>query len=138
MRVIILTGSGDEDTVLTAVIAGANGFLLKQSGIRDVLRAIDVVATGGSLLDPVAADRIVRRIRRLGETAETDPILGLAPRERQILELIAEGKTNKEIATDISLSEKTIKRSVSSILSKLNLDRRAQAAAMFVGRRQSG
>lgn len=134
-RVVILTGSGDEDSVLTAVIAGANGYLLKQSGVRDVMNAIDVVAKGGSLLDPVATDRMVRRIRRLGERSEPDPFVGLNPRERQVLEMIADGKTNKEIAGEMILSEKTIKRTVSVILSKLNLERRAQAAALFAGRR---
>jgi two-component system response regulator DevR len=134
-RVVILTGSSDEDTVLTAVVAGANGYLLKSSGVREVMNAIDVVAGGGSMLDPVATDRMVRRIRRLGEVAEADPLVGLAARERRILELIAAGQTNKEIAAEIKLSEKTVKRSVSLILSKLNLERRAQAAALYAGRR---
>jgi len=133
-RVVILTGSADEHTVLTAVVAGANGYLLKSSGVREVMHAIDVVAAGGSLLDPVATDRMVRRIRRLGEGAEADPLAGLAARERRILELIAAGHTNKEIASEIKLSEKTVKRSVSVILSKLNLERRGQAAALFAGR----
>lgn len=134
-RVVILTGSADEDTVLTAVVAGANGYLLKSSGVREVMHAIDVVAAGGSLLDPVATDRMVRRIRRLGEGSEVDPLVSLAARERRILELIAAGLTNKEIAVEIGLSEKTVKRSVSVILSKLNLERRAQAAALYAGRR---
>ena len=134
-RVVILTGSADEDTVLTAVVAGANGYLLKSSGVREVMHAIDVVADGGSLLDPVATDRMVRRIRRLGEGSAGDPLAGLAARERRILELIADGQTNKEIAAEIKLSEKTVKRSVSVILSKLNLERRAQAAALYAGRR---
>jgi len=136
-RVVILTGSADEDTILTAVVAGANGYLLKSSGVREVMHAIDVVAAGGSLLDPVATDRMVRRIRRLGEGKEADPLVGLAARERRILELIAAGQTNKEIAVEIKLSEKTVKRSVSVILSKLNLERRAQAAALYAGRRPS-
>ena len=134
-RVVILTGSADEDTILTAVVAGANGYLLKSSGVREVMHAIDVVAAGGSLLDPVATDRMVRRIRRLGEGAEADPLVGLAAREHRILELIAAGHTNKEIASEIKLSEKTVKRSVSVILSKLNLERRGQAAALYAGRR---
>jgi two-component system, NarL family, response regulator DevR len=131
VKVVILTGSGDEDAVLTSVVAGANGYLLKQSGIRDVIRAIDVVATGGSLLDPVATDRMVRRIRRLGDEPELDPFGSLTPRERDILARVAEGKTNKEIAAEVSYSEKTVKRSVTSILSKLNLERRTQAAALY-------
>ena len=102
-KVVILTGSADEDTVLTAVVAGANGYLLKSSGVREVMHAIDVVAAGGSLLDPVATDRMVRRIRRLGEGTEADPLVGLAARERRILELISAGQTNKEIAAEIKL-----------------------------------
>jgi two-component system response regulator DevR len=134
-KVVILTGSGDEDTALAAVIAGANGYLLKQSGIKEVIRAVEVVASGGSLLDPIATDRIVRRIRHLTEASAADPFSGFTPREYQILDLIAAGRTNKEIAVQITVSEKTVKRSVSVILSKLNLERRAQAAALYVGRR---
>ncbi len=135
VKVVILTGSGDEDAVLTSVVAGANGYLLKQSGIRDVIRAIEVVAGGGSLLDPVATDRMVRRIRRLGDEPDTDPFGSLTPRERDILARVAEGKTNKEIAAEVSYSEKTVKRSVTSILSKLNLERRTQAAALYARQR---
>jgi len=134
MRVVILTGSGDEDTVLSAIIAGANGYLLKQSGVRDLLRAIDVVAAGGSLLDPAATDRVVRRIRRATESAGLDPFAGFNARERAILDLIANGLTNREIAVEIGVSEKTVKRSVSVILSKLNLERRGQAAALYAHR----
>jgi two-component system, NarL family, response regulator DevR len=130
-KVVILTGSGDEDSVLTAVVAGASGYLLKQSGIRDVLRAIDVVAGGGSLLDPIATDRMIRRIRTVQDRATVDPLGALTPRERRILEAIAEGMTNREIAARLGISEKTVKRSVSAILAKLDLERRGQAAALF-------
>jgi DNA-binding NarL/FixJ family response regulator len=136
IRVVILTGSDEEDNVLSAVIAGANGYLLKQSGIRDVVRAIGVVAAGGSLLDPAATDRVARRIRHLATTSEADPLAGLTPREHRVLNLIAEGKTNKQIAAEAQLSEKTVKRSVTAILSKLGLERRTQAAAMYVDRRR--
>ncbi len=136
IRVVILTGSDEEDNVLSAVIAGANGYLLKQSGIRDVMRAIGVVAAGGSLLDPAATERVARRIRHLGSTTEADPLAGLSPREHRVLTLVAAGKTNKQIAADTQLSEKTVKRSVTAILSKLGLERRTQAAAMYVDRRR--
>jgi two-component system, NarL family, response regulator DevR len=135
-RVVMLTGSDEEDNVLSAVIAGANGYLLKQSGIRDVVRAIGIVAEGGSLLDPAATDRVAKRFRHLG-TTEADPLASLTPREHRVLTLVAAGKTNKQIAADAQLSEKTVKRSVTSILSKLNLERRTQAAAVFVDRRRS-
>jgi two-component system, NarL family, response regulator DevR len=136
-RVVMLTGSDEEDNVLSAVIAGANGYLLKQSGIRDVVRAIGIVAEGGSLLDPAATDRVAKRIRHLGSTTEADPLASLTPREHRVLTLVAAGKTNKQIAAEAQLSEKTVKRSVTSILSKLNLERRTQAAAVFVDRRRS-
>ena len=136
IRVVMLTGSDEEDNVLSAVIAGANGYLLKQSGIRDVVRAIGVVAAGGSLLDPAATERVARRIRHLGSTTEADPLAGLSPREHRVLTLVAAGKTNKQIAAETQLSEKTVKRSVTAILSKLGLERRTQAAAMYVDRRR--
>lgn len=136
IRVVILTGSDEEDNVLSAVIAGANGYLLKQSGIRDVVRAIGVVAAGGSLLDPAATERVARRIRHLGNTTEADPLAGLSPREHRVLTFVAAGKTNKQIAAETQLSEKTVKRSVTAILSKLGLERRTQAAAMYVDRRR--
>lgn len=136
IRVVILTGSDEEDNVLSAVIAGANGYLLKQSGIRDVVRAFGVVAAGGSLLDPTATDRVARRIRHLATTSEADPLAGLTPREHRVLTLVADGKTNKQIAAEAQLSEKTVKRSVTAILSKLGLERRTQAAALYVARRR--
>lgn len=137
IRVVILTGSDEEDNVLSAVIAGANGYLLKQSGIRDVVRAIGIVAEGGSLLDPSATDRVARRIRQLGGTADADPLAGLNAREHRVLTMVAAGRTNKQIAAEAQLSEKTVKRTVTAILSKLNLERRTQAAAVFVERRRA-
>jgi len=130
--VIVLTGSSDEDSVLTAVVAGANGYVLKQSGINDLLRAIDVVASGGSLLDPVATDRMVRRIRIARDRTASDPLAGLTTRERLTLEAIADGLTNREIAERLKVSEKTVKRSVAAILSKLDLERRGQAASLYM------
>jgi DNA-binding NarL/FixJ family response regulator len=135
-RVVILTGSDEEDNVLSAVIAGANGYLLKQSSMRDVVKAIGVVAEGGSLLDPAATERVARRIRHLGSNLEADPLAGLTPREHRVLNLVAAGKTNKQIAAEAQLSEKTVKRSVTAILAKLGLERRTQAAAMYVERRR--
>ncbi|HEX9767158.1 MAG TPA: response regulator transcription factor [Nitriliruptorales bacterium] len=135
-RIVILTGSDEEDNVLSAVIAGANGYLLKQSSIRDVVKAIRVVAEGGSLLDPAATERVARRIRHLGGDLEADPLAGLTPREHRVLNLVAAGKTNKQIAAEAQLSEKTVKRSVTAILAKLGLERRTQAAAMYVERRR--
>lgn len=135
-RIVILTGSDEEDNVLSAVIAGANGYLLKQSSIRDVVKAIGVVAEGGSLLDPSATERVAKRIRNLGSASVADPLAGLTAREHRVLNLVAAGKTNKQIAAESQLSEKTVKRSVTAILSKLGLERRTQAAAMYVEQRR--
>lgn len=135
-RVVILTGSDEEDDVLSAVIAGADRYFLKQSSIRDVVKAIRVVAEGGSLLDPAATERVARRIRHLGSNLEADPLAALTPREHRVLDLVATGKTNKQIAAEAQLSEKTVKRSVTAIRSKLGLERRTQAAAVYVERRR--
>ena len=99
------------------------------------MHAIEVVASGGSLLDPLATERVLREIRRASDRSEANPFSNLTTRERRIMDLIAAGMTNMEIAADISVSEKTVKRSVSAILLKLNLERRGQAAALYTGRR---
>jgi DNA-binding NarL/FixJ family response regulator len=134
-RIVILTGSDEEDNVLSAVIAGAR---LPPEAVEhpDVVKAIGVVAEGGSLLDPAATERVARRIRHLGSTSVADPLAGLTPREHRVLNLVATGKTNKQIAAEAQLSEKTVKRSVTAILSKLGLERRTQAAAMYVEQRR--
>jgi DNA-binding NarL/FixJ family response regulator len=136
-RVVMLTSQPDEESVLSAVVAGASGYLLKQIGGRDLVAALETVARGGSLLDPAVAQRVLERLRRIATgSPEADELSALTTQERRILLLVAEGKTNKEIAREIFLSDKTIKNYVSSILAKLNLERRAQAAA-FVARRRA-
>jgi two-component system, NarL family, response regulator DevR len=136
-RVVMLTSYPDEEAVLSAIIAGASGYLLKQIRARDLVAALETVGRGESLLDPGVTEKVLERIRRMASGVDTDELSGLTAQERKILMLVAEGKTNKEIAADVFLSDKTVKNYVSSILSKLNLERRAQAAA-FVARRRSG
>lgn len=136
-RVVMLTSYPDEEAVLSAIIAGASGYLLKQIRARDLVAALETVGRGESLLDPGVTEKVLERIRRMASDAATDELSGLTAQERKILMLVAEGKTNKEIAADVFLSDKTVKNYVSSILSKLNLERRAQAAA-FVARHQTG
>ena len=97
------------------------------------MAALEAVGRGESLLDPAVTERVLERVRRIASGEIHDELAGLTPQERKILMLVAEGKTNKEIAAEIFLSDKTVKNYVSSILSKLNLERRAQAAA-FVAR----
>ncbi len=135
-RVVMLTSYPDEEAVLSAIVAGASGYLLKQIRARDLVAALETVGRGGSLLDPAVTEKVLERIRRIAAGAsEHDEISQLTSQERKILLLVAEGKTNKEIAGEIFLSDKTVKNYVSSILAKLNLERRAQAAAFVAKHR---
>lgn len=127
-RVVMLTSYPDEEAVLSAIIAGASGYLLKQIRGRDLVAALESVGRGESLLDPAVTEKVLQRVRQMA-TGGADDMGGLTAQERKILLLVAEGKTNKEIASEVFLSDKTVKNYVSSILSKLNLQRRTQAAA---------
>jgi two-component system, NarL family, response regulator DevR len=136
-RVIMLTSYPDEEAVLSAIVAGAAGYLLKQIRARDLVAALEAVGRGESLLDPAVTEKVLERVRRIATGGQTDEMASLTSQEQKILMLVAEGKTNKEIAADVFLSDKTVKNYVSSILSKLNLERRAQAAA-FVAKHRIG
>jgi two-component system, NarL family, response regulator DevR len=135
-RVIMLTSFPDDEAVLSAIVAGASGYLLKQIRARDLVSALEAVGRGESLLDPAVTERVLERVRRIAAGGSNDELSVLTPQEQKILMLVAEGKTNKEIAAEVFLSDKTVKNYVSSILSKLNLERRAQAAA-FVAKQRS-
>ena len=137
-RVVILTSYPDEEAVLSAIIAGASGYLLKQIRGRDLVSALESVGRGESLLDPAVTEKVLDRVRRIATGTYTDEMAQLTQQEQKILLLVAEGKTNKEIASDVFLSDKTVKNYVSSILSKLNLERRAQAAAFVARHRMKG
>ena len=126
---MMLTSYPDEEAVLSAIVAGASGYLLKQMRARDLVAALEAVGRGESLLDPAVTEKVLERVRRIATTPYDDELAQLTQQERRILLLVAEGKTNKEIAAEVFLSDKTVKNYVSSILSKLNLQRRAQAAA---------
>jgi two-component system response regulator DevR len=132
-RVVMLTSFPDDEAVLSAIVAGAAGYLLKQIRARDLVAGLEAVGRGESLLDPAVTERVLARVRQIASGEIHDELSGLTPQERKILMLVAEGMTNKEIAAEIFLSDKTVKNYVSSILAKLNLERRAQAAA-FVAR----
>ena len=127
-RVVMLTSYPDEEAVLSAIIAGASGYLLKQIRGRDLVAALEAVARGESLLDSAVTEKVLKRVRRMASGAN-DELAALTAQERKILLLVADGMTNKEIAGEVFLSDKTVKNYVSSILSKLNLQRRTQAAA---------
>ncbi len=128
-RVMMLTSYPDEEAVLAAIVAGASGYLLKQVRARDLVAALEAVGRGESLLDPAVTGKVLERMRRIATSDQPDELAALTQQERKILALVADGKTNKEIAAEIFLSDKTVKNYVSSILAKLNLERRAQAAA---------
>jgi DNA-binding NarL/FixJ family response regulator len=136
-RVVILTSYPDEEAVFSAIVAGASGYLLKQVRGRDLVAALEAVGRGESLLDPAVTEKVLERVRRIATGGASDELAQLTAQEQKILLLVAEGKTNKEIATEVFLSDKTVKNYVSSILSKLNLQRRAQAAA-YLAKRHGG
>jgi DNA-binding NarL/FixJ family response regulator len=125
---LILTSYDDDEALFSAIMAGAAGYVLKEIRGNDLVGAIRTVAAGQSLLSPSVTRRVLARLR---EGPREDPVLaGLNPREREILALIAEGLTNRQIGTRIHLSEKTVKNYVSSILDKLGLTSRTQAAVV--------
>ena len=128
---LMLTSYGDAQALLGAIMAGASGYVLKQTCGSDLVSAVRTVAAGGSTLDAHAAQRVMERLRE--RIASVDPLSALTKQEKRVLELIGEGLTNRQIAERMFLSEKTAKNYVSSLLTKLGMQRRAQAAA-FVAR----
>jgi DNA-binding NarL/FixJ family response regulator len=138
IRVLILTSYPDEEAVFAAIVAGASGYLLKKIRARDLIAALEAVGRGESLLDPAVTEKVLERIRRIATGTYRDELAQLTQQEQKILLLVAEGQTNKEIAAEVFLSDKTVKNYVSSILAKLNLQRRAQAAAFMAGHRLPG
>jgi DNA-binding NarL/FixJ family response regulator len=134
VKVIMLTSYADDEAVYGSIMAGAAGYLLKQTRGQNLAEAIERVARGESLLDPSVTEKVLARMRALA-SGEGDELAALTDQERKVLVFIAEGKTNKEIAAEVFLSDKTVKNYVSSILSKLNLRRRSEAAAFMAERR---
>lgn len=131
-RVLILTSYADDDTVLECITAGADGFLLKEIGADLLVQAIVKVAAGQSILDPAVTRRVLERVKNPANTAFKSKLETLSPQESRVLALVAEGKTNKEIGSALGLSDKTVKNYLSSVLQKLQLGRRTQAATFFV------
>lgn len=137
-RVLILTSFADDEALFSAIMAGASGYVLKQIKGNDLLDDIHKVAAGQSLLDPSVASRVMARIRgEPPQPGDTDPTTDLTPQERRIIDLVADGLTNREIGDRMHLAEKTVKNYVSNILNKLGLVRRAQVAA-FMARQHRG
>ncbi|MFI6060672.1 response regulator [Streptomyces sp. NPDC051286] len=129
---LMLTSFDDEEALLDSIMAGASGYVLKQIQGSDLVSAVRTVARGQSLLDPSAATRLMARLRggRQQEEEEPDALSGLTERERDILALIGEGLTNRQIGQRLYLAEKTVKNHISRLLAKLGVERRVQAAVI--------
>jgi DNA-binding NarL/FixJ family response regulator len=128
---LMLTSFDDEEALLDSIMAGASGYVLKQIQGSDLVAAVRTVAAGQSLLDPSATTKLMARLRQ-GETREPQPdaLPGLTDREREILALIGEGLTNRQIGQRLYLAEKTVKNHISRLLAKLGVERRIQAAVI--------
>ena len=129
IKALILTSYQDDEALFSAIMAGAAGYVLKQIKGTDLVDAIRRVAAGQSLLDPAVTQQVLERIRH-GADEEPEELRSLTAQERRILELIAEGLTNRQIGEELFLAEKTVKNYVSSLLAKLGLQRRTQAAIL--------
>lgn len=136
VKCLMLTSYADDEALFDAIMAGASGYVLKAIRGEELLTAVRDVAAGKSLLDPVATARVLQRLRE-GAPKADDRLAHLTDQERRILDLIGEGLTNRQIGSELHLAEKTIKNYVSSLLSKLGMQRRSQAAA-YVARMQAG
>ena len=129
IKIIMLTSFAEDDLIFNAISAGAAGYVLKQVGNDDLVRAIETVARGEALLDPSVTTQVLAKLR---ETTRSEAFAGLTEQELNVLALVAHGKTNKEIAHDLHLSEGTIRNYVSNVLGKLDLSNRAEATAYAV------
>jgi DNA-binding NarL/FixJ family response regulator len=127
---LMLTSYGDEQALLGAIMAGAAGYAMKQASPAELVSAVRAVAAGESILDPHATRQLMERLR--DQKTRTDPLSALTAQEKRILDLIGEGLTNRQIADRMFLSEKTIKNYVSSLLGKLGMHHRTQAAVLSV------
>jgi two-component system response regulator DevR len=126
LKCLMLTSYADDEALFSAILAGASGYVLKQIRGSDLVSAVRRVAAGESLLDPSLTRQVMERLR--GENVEDERLARLTTQERKILELIADGKTNRQIADELYLAEKTVKNYVSNLLSKMGFARRTEAA----------
>lgn len=131
-RVLMLTSYAEDEMLFSAIRAGAAGYVLKQIGSEDLIRALEAVARGEALLDPAVTQRVFQEVRRAVREEEAAAFAALSQQEKYVLLLVSEGKTNREIAQILFLGEGTVRNYVSSILSKLGVSNRAEAAAYAV------
>ncbi len=132
IRVIMLTSYAEDDMLFSAIRAGASGYVLKQIGAEELLHAIEAVGRGEALLDPAVTQRVFQEVRRAVKEEESMAFSTLSQQEKHVLILVSEGRTNREIAKTLFLGEGTVRNYVSSILSKLGVSNRAEAAAYAV------
>ncbi len=131
-KVIMLTSYSEDEMLFSAIRAGASGYVLKQIGGEDLVHAIEAVGRGEALLDPAVTQRVFQEVRRAVKEEEASAFANLSQQEKHVLLLVSEGKTNREIAKSLFLGEGTVRNYVSSILSKLGVSNRAEAAAYAV------
>ncbi|GAB1470661.1 response regulator transcription factor [Chloroflexota bacterium] len=131
-KVIMLTSYAEDEMLFSAIRAGASGYILKQIGSEDLIKALESVGRGEGLLDPAVTQRVFQEVRRAVKEEEASAFAHLSQQEKHVLLLVSEGKTNREIAKNLFLGEGTVRNYVSSILSKLNVNNRAEAAAYAV------
>ncbi len=134
---LMLTSYSDDEALFGAIMAGASGYLLKQVAGIDLVGAVRTIAAGGSLLDPRATALVLERLRR-GAEPEDPRYASPSPQEQRILHLIADGLTNRQIGAELFLAEKTVKNYVSSLLHKLGMSRRTEAAVYAADRKRTG
>jgi DNA-binding NarL/FixJ family response regulator len=127
--VVMLTSYAEDEMLFSAIRAGASGYILKQIGGDDLIHALEAVGRGDALLDPAVTQRVFQEVRRAVKEEEASAFANLSQQERHVLLLVSEGKTNREIAKALFLGEGTVRNYVSSILSKLGVSNRAEAAA---------
>jgi DNA-binding NarL/FixJ family response regulator len=131
-KVLMLTSYAEDEMLFSAIRAGASGYVLKQIGSDDLIKALNAVSSGEALLDPAVTQRVFQEVRRAVKEEEAAAFASLSQQEKHVLLLVSEGKTNREIAKALFLGEGTVRNYVSSILSKLGVNNRAEAAAYAV------
>jgi DNA-binding NarL/FixJ family response regulator len=131
-KVIMLTSYAEDEMLFSAIRAGASGYILKQIGGEDLMRALEAIGRGEALLDPAVTQRVFQEVRKAVRGEEASSFVHLSQQEKHVLQLVSEGRTNREIAKNLYLGEGTVRNYVSSILSKLNVNNRAEAAAYAV------
>jgi len=131
-KVIMLTSYADDEMLFSAIKAGASGYILKQINAEDLVKSIEAVARGEASLDPAVTQRVFQEVKRAVMDEEASAFSLLGQQEKLVLKFVAEGKTNREIAKELYLGEGTVRNYVSSILSKLGVSNRAEAAAYAI------